>query len=333
MATFLPRHEFDAALARERPCATPGGTLPRMNYFNVPEEKLERLRQLHSHLGAHIFGQDHIIPRLVAAVQRAELGLTVPTRPRGSFLLLGPTGVGKTEVTLTFTDYLLGRDKLFRFDMSEYQTQESLGVLIGGRLGEVGLLGLAHQKRDTGTLLFDEIEKAHPRVFDLFLQILDAARVTMASGHTLDLSGFYIVFTSNIAAAEILNLQHSSFATMERHVLAKAQQSLRPELYARINEKLVFNRLTYDVQMEIARLHITRELAFLRSKGFELSADESIVSFVMHRGFHARLGARPLRDTIEKYLRGAVVEATLRGESPRRGSFRLGDNRIVVAAA
>jgi ATP-dependent Clp protease ATP-binding subunit ClpA len=187
---------------------------------------------------------------------------------------------------------------------------------------------MARAKSETGTLLFDEIEKAHPRVLDLFLQILDAAHVTMASGETLDLSGFYIVFTSNIAASEILNLQHSSFATMERHVLAKAQQTLRPELYARITEKLVFKRLSYDIQMEIARLHIGRELAFLRNKGFYLTAGHSVVSFLMQRGFHARLGARPLRDTIEKYLRGAVADAVLAGIDARTSEFVVCGNEL-----
>ncbi len=199
--------------------------------------------------------------------------------------------------------------------MSEFQTQDSLGLLLGGKLGDVGLLGLAVAKSATGTLLFDEIEKAHPRVLDVFLQVLDAARVTMANGEVLDLSGFYIVFTSNLGSAEILSLQHSSFTTMERHVLAKAQRSLRPEFYARITEKIVFNRLSYDVQIDIARLHIGRELASLREKGFDLAVDESIVSFLIQRGFHPRLGARPLRDAIEKYLRGAVV-TTLLSENP-----------------
>jgi len=225
---------------------------------------------------------------------------------------------------------LLGKDKLFRFDMSEYQSQESLGVLLGGRVGEIGLLGMAVAKSATGTLLFDEIEKAHPRVLDVFLQILDAARVTMASGETLDLNGFYIVFTSNIAAAEIINLQHSSFATMERHVLAKAQRTLRPELYARITEKLVFNRLSYDVQMEIARLHIEGELSFLRDKGFDLTLGHFVVSFLMQRGFHPRLGARPLRDTIEKHLRGAVADATLAEVSSRRLEFVISGNELVL---
>ncbi len=282
-----------------------------MNALNISPERLNHLRHLEAHLSEQIRGQDHVIPRLVAALHRGELGLTAPTRPRGSFLFLGPTGVGKTELTIAFTRYLLGEDKLFRFDMSEYQTQDSLAVLLGGHVGEVGLLGMARAKSATGTLLFDEIEKAHPRVLDLFLQILDAARVTMASGETLDLSGFYVVFTSNIAASEILTLQHSSFTTMERHVLAKAQRTLRPELYARIAEKLVFNRLSYDVQLEIAKFHIGRELSFLRDKGFHLIAGQQVVSFVIQRGFHPRLGARPLRDAIEKHLRGAVANVTL----------------------
>jgi ATP-dependent Clp protease ATP-binding subunit ClpA len=297
---------------------------------SLSANRLERLRQLQSHLSDRIRGQNHVIPRVVSALHRGELGLTTPNRPRGSFLFLGPTGVGKTELSLAFTDYLLGKDKLFRFDMSEYQTQESLGVLLGGRIGETGLLGMVVAKSVTGTLLFDEIEKAHPRVLDVFLQILDAARVTMASGETLDLGRFYVVFTSNIAAAEIINLQHSSFATMERHVLAKAQRTLRPELYARITEKLVFNRLNYDVQMEIALLHIARELSFLRDKGFHLTAGHAVVSFLMQRGFHPRLGARPLRDTIEKHLRGAVADATLAEVSSRRLEFVVSANELVL---
>lgn len=303
-----------------------------MNALNISAERLEHLRHLEAHLCERIRGQDHVVPRVVAALHRGELGLTTPTRPRGSFLFLGPTGVGKTELSIAFTDYLLGDDKLFRFDMSEYQTQESLAVLIGGRIGEVGLLGIARAKSATGTLLFDEIEKAHPRVLDLFLQILDAARVTMASGETLDLSGFYIVFTSNIAASEILTLQHSSFTTLERHVLAKAQRTLRPELYARIAEKLVFGRLSYDVQMEIARFHIERELAFLRDKGFHLAATPQLVAFIMQRGFHPRLGARPLRDAIEKHLRGAVAAATLAQIGDRSMQFVVCGNRLLLRA-
>ena len=173
-----------------------------------------KLQSLEKILSERIRGQAHVIPRVVSVLKRGELGLTKSSRPRGSFMLLGPTGVGKTEITLTFTEFLFGTDKLSRFDMSEYQTQESLGVLLGARLGERGTLGMAYDKSPHGTLLFDEIEKAHPRVLDVFLQILDAARVTMASGDTLDFSKHYIVLTSNIGAAEILHVQHSTQATM-----------------------------------------------------------------------------------------------------------------------
>jgi len=292
-----------------------------MNSPAISPARLEHLRHLEAHLAEQIRGQDHVLPRVASVLHRGELGLAPRSRPRGSFLFLGPTGVGKTELTIAFTRYLAGDDKLFRFDMSEYQTQDSLGLLLGGKLGEVGLLGMAVAKSSTGTLLFDEIEKAHPRVLDVFLQVLDAARVTMANGDALDLSGFYIVFTSNIGAAELLNLQHSSFTTMERHVLTKAQRSLRPELYARITEKIVFSRLSYDVQLDIARLHIGRELSLLRDQGFEAVADESVVSFLIQRGFHPRLGARPLRDAIEKYLRGAVADAMLAEVNLQNGEF------------
>jgi ATP-dependent Clp protease ATP-binding subunit ClpA len=301
-----------------------------MNPHTISPDRLEHLRHLEAHLREQIRGQDHVLPRVASVLHRGELGLAPLSRPRGSFLFLGPTGVGKTEITIAFTRYLAGAEKLFRFDMSEFQTQDSLGLLLGGKLGELGLLGLAVAKSATGTLLFDEIEKAHPRVLDVFLQVLDAARVTMANGEALDLSGFYIVFTSNLGSAEILSLQHSSFTTMERHVLAKAQRSLRPEFYARITEKIVFNRLSYDVQIDIARLHIERELVSLRKKGFDLAAGEDVVSFLIQRGFHPRLGARPLRDAIEKHLRGAVAGALLGEVNIRCGEFVVCGDELLL---
>jgi ATP-dependent Clp protease ATP-binding subunit ClpB len=279
----------------------------------ISPELRAKLHGLETHLNARIRGQNHVIPRVVSVLQRGELGLTKPTRPRGSFLFLGPTGVGKTETTLAFTEFLFGKNKLFRFDMSEYQTPESLGVLLGAKLGERGTLGIASDKSPTGTLLFDEIEKAHPRVLDVFLQILDAARVTMASGDTLDFSGHYVVLTSNIGAAEILHIQHSTHATMERHVLTRAQQTLRPEMFARITEKLVFNRLGYDVQLDIARLLLENEMKFLQVKGHELTPNGAVLPFLVQRGFHPRLGARPLRDAIEKLVGDAVSNDLLTG--------------------
>ncbi len=272
-----------------------------------------KLRELVSYLSAGIRGQDHALPRIASVLRRGQLGLRKPGRPRGSFIFLGPTGVGKTELTIRFTDFLFGPEHLFRFDMSEFQTQESVGVLLGGKVGERGMLALVHDKHRCGTLLLDEIEKAHPRVLDLLLQILDAARLTMANGETLDWSDFYIVMTSNIAAADILELQHSSFATMERHVLTRAQQTMRPELYARINEKLVFRRLSYDVQLEIANILLSEELKFLRGRGMQIEADAGVLPFLVRHGYHPRLGARPMRDTVERMIGDAVAAELLAG--------------------
>lgn len=285
-----------------------------------------RLQDLEEILSQRIRGQAHVIPRVVSVLKRGELGLTKPTRPRGSFMFLGPTGVGKTEITLAFTEFLFGAERLSRFDMSEYQTQESLGVLLGARLGERGTLGMAYDKSPSGTLLFDEIEKAHSRVLDVFLQILDAARVTMASGDTLNFSNHYIVLTSNIGAAEILHVQHSTQATMERHVLTRAQQSLRPEIFARITEKLVFNRLSYDDQLEIANLLLANELKFLRNKGYKLEPTEAVLPFLVRRGYHPRLGARPMRDAVEKLIGDALSEFLLTGKKSG-GSLQVNETR------
>ncbi|MDX1951090.1 MAG: AAA family ATPase [Verrucomicrobiota bacterium] len=286
-------------------------TTSRIESANHAPGVEEKLKNLESHLCQRIRGQATVIPRVVSILQRGELGLTKQTRPKGSFLFLGPTGVGKTETALVFTEFLFGREKLFRFDMSEYQTPDTLGVLLGGKLGERGTLGLAYDQAGFGTLLLDEIEKAHPRVLDILLQILDAARVTLASGETLDLSAFYIVLTSNIGAADIMHMQHSNHATMERHVLTRAQQSLRPELFARISEKLVFNRLKYEDQLEIANLLLADELAFLQTKGYSLTQDVSVLPFVVQRGFHPKLGARPMRDAVEKFIGEAIANDIL----------------------
>lgn len=282
-----------------------------MNTSDISPALIDKLNELEPHLRDVIRGQDHVIPRVASVLHRGELGFTKPNRPKGSFLFLGPTGVGKTELTLAFTRYLFNEENLVRFDMSEYQTQESLRILLGGSSDEAGTLGLAVKRAGFGTLLFDESEKAHPRILDILLQILDAARITLATGETLDLSAFYVVLTSNLGAAEVMQLQHAPLSTMERHVLAKAQRSFRPELFARITEKLVFSRLSYDVQLEIARQLLSEEMDFLAEKGFAVSCSPAVLPFLVQRGFHPRLGARPMRDAIEKHVRDAASNACL----------------------
>ena len=275
--------------------------------------KLTNLQELDVLLPREIRGQSHTIPRIVSAVRRGELGLTKPSRPRGSFLLLGPTGVGKTETVVVTTNHVFGDGKLFRFDMSEFQNQEALGLLLGARLGEIGYLGAVRERAAEGSLLFDEAEKAHPRVLDILLQLLDAARLTVATGQTLDFSGFYVWLTSNIGSAELMSLQHSNEATLERHVLTRAQQALRPEIFARVNEKLVFHRLSYEHQLEIAEKFLSREIEFLAARGHRIELDKTALPFLVRKGFHPKLGARPMRDAVEKLVGDAVAECLLIG--------------------
>jgi ATP-dependent Clp protease ATP-binding subunit ClpB len=152
-------------------------------------------------------------------------------------------------------------------------------------------------------------------VLDIMLQLLDAARITVASGQTLDFSGFYVWLTSNIGSAELMSLQHSNEATMERHVLSRAQQALRPEIFARITEKLVFGRLSYEHQLEIAEKFLSREIEFLAARGYRLELDKSVLSFLVRKGFHPKLGARPMRDAVEKQVGDALAERLLAGKN------------------
>lgn len=280
-----------------------------MNTFS--SDFLKKLRHLEAHLKANIKGQDHVIPHICSVLQRGELNLTHPNRPKGSFLFVGPTGVGKTEIAIAFTEYLCGSDHLHRFDMSEFQNQSSVGLLLGISLTDTGMLGRVLDKNSGGTLLFDEMEKAHPLVLDLFLQILDAGRITLGNGETRNLNNYYMVFTLNIGAGEAMRMESSAFATIERTVLRRIDQVLRPELVARINEKLVFNRLPYAVQREICELMIGREVERLNRLGHRLDVTSEIVETLVREGFHRTLGARPLRNAIDRYLQQYVSQMLL----------------------
>ncbi|HEX2854053.1 MAG TPA: AAA family ATPase [Opitutaceae bacterium] len=265
-------------------------------------------------------GQDMAIDLVTERLQHGELGLTTPGRPKASFMFLGPTGVGKTELTLRFTDDLVGPDRVVRLDMSEYQTADRLALLLGtteepGRIAE-GFDACAGR----GTLLFDEIEKAHPRVLDVLLQLLDAARLTTGRNRVLDFSEWYVVLTSNIGAQRIMALRKSKYETMERLVRQDAQRELRPEIFARITVTVVFSKLDYDAQCEIAGGMIAKECGALAARGFAVSPEPAISDLVIQRGYHERLGARPMRDATELLIRNALAEELLGGGT---GSGRL----------
>ena len=274
-------------------------------------ERLALLRGLEPHLRLQILGQERVVARAASALVRAEMDLTPPNRPRGSFLLVGPTGTGKTELTLSFTRYLLGPDRLHRFDLSEYQNQSSVEKLLGADRSDPGLLGRALAASPRGTLLFDEMEKAHPLVLDLFLQMLDAARITVATGETHNLAEWYVVFTSNIGSAEAMRMERSGPASIEAAVLRRVTQTLRPELVGRIEEKLVFSRLSPEVQREICVLLVTRETARLCGLGHDLEISREALEFLVREGYDPYLGARPMRRAVERHLQEAVVRCLL----------------------
>ena len=276
-------------------------------------DTLNRLRGLSAHLHREIKGQAHVLDRVGSVLIRGEMGLANPRRPKGSFLFVGPTGVGKTELTNVFTGYLFEGTAPVRFDMSEYQLQKSVDKLIGENPQDYGLLGRALSRVTSGTLLFDEIEKAHTLVLDLLLQILEDGRITLATGETLDLRGFYIVLTSNIGSAEAMRMESAPFASIERTVLARVNQTLRPELVGRVTDKVVFGRLDYDTQRAICETMIAAELARLHSLGYDLEVDAGAVEFLIRLGYHKTLGARPMRGVVERCLQEAITAAVLEG--------------------
>ena len=273
----------------------------------------EKLRTLPTRLKALLTGQDMAIDLVAERLQHGELGLTTLGRPKASFMFLGPTGVGKTELTLRFTEDLIGPGHVVRLDMSEYQTADRLALLLG-TVEEPGRIAEGFDACEgRGTLLFDEIEKAHPRVLDVLLQLLDAARLTTGRNRVIDFAAWYIVLTSNIGAQRIMTMRKSKYETMERLVRQDAQRELRPEIFARITVTVVFNKLDYDAQCAIAGGMIDKECAALSARGFSISPVKTVSEVVIQRGYHERLGARPMRDATELLIRNALAQELLRG--------------------
>jgi ATP-dependent Clp protease ATP-binding subunit ClpB len=282
--------------------------------MSFTEAQRETLRTLPTRLKSLLTGQDTAIDLVTERLQHGELGLTTPGRPKASFMFLGPTGVGKTELTLRFTEDLIGPGRVVRLDMSEYQTADRLALLLGTSEGEPGRIAEGFDAcAGRGTLLFDEIEKAHPRVLDMLLQLLDAARLTTGRNRVLDFSDWYVVLTSNIGAQRIMTLRKSKFETMERLVRQDAQRELRPEIFARITVTVVFNKLDYDAQCEIAGGMIEKECGALADRGFAVFPENSISDVIIQRGYHERLGARPMRDATELLIRNALAHHLLHG--------------------
>jgi ATP-dependent Clp protease ATP-binding subunit ClpB len=278
-------------------------------------EKAEQLAGLAGELRGEVIGQDHVIAPVAEWVIHGELGLTSRRKPRGSFMFLGPTGVGKTQLVKALARRLSPGGEHARFDLSEFQTRESVDVFLGRGTGDEGRFGAELARVPGGrVLLFDEFEKAHPQLLDLLLQMLDEGRLTVASGRTYDLRALYVALTSNLGAGAAARMRHNSDSAVERTVLAHARQHLRPELFARVDLVCVFRRLALRVQEEICRYHVGRKLAELRAEGIEVTIDPAAIQFILGEGFSEWDGARPLERAIQNLINRPLVAAWTAGK-------------------
>ena len=266
-----------------------------------------------------IFGQKGAISRVARAVQAAELGLNERTsQPKASFLFLGPTGVGKTETAKCLSEYVFGsRSALEMVFMNEYSA--------GSRFQEfLERTETAIRRHPNGTtLLFDEIEKAHPNVIDVFLSLLEEGVLTTLVGDRVEVGQFYLVMTSNLGSGDLAKMENAPYSTIERVALDVASQSLRPELFARITERIVFKPLDLETQKVILSALIRRKLVVLSHFfGRPVTIDTGpVMAFLLRVGYNRAHGARMLRQEVDRQLNSASLVWALNKQSPKHGVF------------
>ena len=267
-----------------------------------------------------LVGQRFAIARISRAVQAAELGLNATgARPKGSFLLLGPTGVGKTESAKCFTEVIFGsKETLEMIFMNEYSSDQRLAEFFGRT-------EMAIRRHPKGTtLLFDEIEKGHPRTIDVLLSLLEEGVLTTPSGERLKVSRFYVVLTSNLGSGDLVKMENAPYSTMERVALDVAAHSLRPELFARISERIVFRPLDLETQKMILYKLIRQKLEVLSIFfGRALAIDGGpTTAFLLRVGYSKAFGARMLRQEVDRQFNSASLPWALSDRTPERGVFR-----------
>jgi ATP-dependent Clp protease ATP-binding subunit ClpB len=286
------------------------------------ETEKEKLLQLEDELHRRVVGQDEAVTAVADAIQRSRAGLADPNRPTASFIFLGPTGVGKTELAKALAAYLFDTEEaLVRIDMSEYMEKHAVSRLIGAPPGYVGYdeggqLTEAIRRRPYAVVLFDEIEKAHPDVFNIMLQILDDGRVTDAQGHTVDFKNTIIIMTSNIGSQYILDIagDESRYDEMRRRVMEALRNSFRPEFLNRIDELIIFHSLNKQELRQIVQLQVQRLEQRLGERKMSLKISETALDFLAEVGFDPVFGARPLKRAIQRELETPIAKAILRGE-------------------
>jgi len=292
------------------------------------EEELEKLLKLEEELHKRVINQEHAVNAVAQAIRRARAGLKDPKRPIASFLFLGPTGVGKTELSKALAELLFGEeDALIRLDMSEFKEEHSVAKLIGAPPGYVGYeeggkLTEAVRRKPYSVLLLDEVEKAHPRVFDLFLQVLDDGRLTDSHGRTIDFRNTVIIMTSNIGSQYLLTLPsdeeekkvEQEFEKAKEKVLDELRYHFRPEFLNRIDEVIVFKPLTMRELLQIIDLLIANINKRLAERNIKVELTEEAKKHLVKLGYEPTYGARPLKRTLQRYLENPLAEKIIKGE-------------------
>jgi len=306
----------------------------------LAEEETERLLKLESILHARVIGQDEAVKAVARAVRRSRAGLKDPKRPMGSFIFLGPTGVGKTELARALAEAMFGDENaVIRIDMSEYMEKHSTSRLVGAPPGYVGYeeggqLTEKVRRKPYSVVLLDEIEKAHPEVFNVLLQVLEDGRLTDSKGRTVDFRNTLIIMTSNVGAETIkkgstlgfvanANEAANQYEAMREKVLAELKKSFRPEFLNRIDESIVFHPLNETHIAEIVTLMADELRKRLKDQNIDFTLTDSAKAFLAKEGYDPTYGARPLRRAIQKHIEDRLSEELL------KGNIKKGDSVVI----
>ena len=326
------------------------------SWTGVPVKKLtqtenEKLRNLEQTLHQRVIGQNEAVDAVAKAIRRGRVGLKDPNRPIGSFLFLGPTGVGKTELSKALAESLFGNeDAMIRIDMSEYMEGHSVSKLIGSPPGYVGFdeggqLTEKIRRKPYSVILFDEIEKAHPDVMNMLLQILDDGRLTDAQGRTVNFKNTVIIMTSNIGARLITDKTTLGFSagdkneesqkeyeTIKKDVMGELKKQFRPEFINRIDEIIVFHKLNNEDIKQIIDIMLNQVKKRMKAKDIELEIDDSVKEIIAKKGVDTNYGARPLKRAIQNILEDKIAEEILDGniKPNKKAVIKAEDDKIVV---
>jgi ATP-dependent Clp protease ATP-binding subunit ClpB len=304
-------------------------------WTGIPVDKMlegerDKLLKMEDKIRNRVVGQDEAVTAVANAVRRARAGLQDPRRPIGSFLFLGPTGVGKTELSKALAAFLFDDDTaMIRLDMSEYMEKHSVARIIGAPPGYVGYeeggaLTEAVRRRPYQVVLFDEIEKAHPDVFNVLLQVLDDGRLTDGQGRTVDFSNTVLIMTSNIGAEILVNLPDNLTPNdVREEVMDMVRKAFRPEFLNRLDEILLFKRLSRDHMTGIVDIQLGYLRGLLGARHVSLEIDEKAKEWLADKGYDPAYGARPLKRVIQTHLQNRMAEMVLKGEVPEGSAIKV----------